>query len=319
MSQGLTQRFAQLGKVVQVVNYQTGALATGTTILPLDNTIPQITEGDQYMSLVVTPKDPANILKIDVVFHGANSATTTITAALFQDAIANALAASPHAPPSAGWDVGISFTHWMIAGGVSAITFRVRAGGNSAGTTTFNGAAGAGQLGGVMASSITITEYSSQSLLGSICYGKVVQVVNYQTGAVATGATALPNDDTIPQITEGAEFLTCTITPRDVNNILFIQVIAVVATATNTFIGMALFQDATANALAGCQEVPGTAAWPFLLSLNHYMTAGTISPTTFSVRIGGPGGITITLNGQAGARIFGGVMSSSITITELAP
>jgi hypothetical protein len=37
-----------VGKIVQVVNFQTGVFATGTATIPLDNTIPQITEGTEY-------------------------------------------------------------------------------------------------------------------------------------------------------------------------------------------------------------------------------------------------------------------------------
>ena len=37
------------GKLLQQVNFQSGAVATGTTIFPEDDTIPQNTEGDQYM------------------------------------------------------------------------------------------------------------------------------------------------------------------------------------------------------------------------------------------------------------------------------
>ena len=40
----------------------------------------------------------------------------------------------------------------------ATITFKVRAGANAAGTTTFNGTGGARRMGGVAASSITITE-----------------------------------------------------------------------------------------------------------------------------------------------------------------
>ena len=39
------------GSVVQTVSYQTGAVATGTTIIPIDDTIPQISEGNEYMTL----------------------------------------------------------------------------------------------------------------------------------------------------------------------------------------------------------------------------------------------------------------------------
>jgi hypothetical protein len=46
----------------------------------------------------------------------------------------------------------------MDAGTTSETTFKVRAGGEEAGTTTFNGVGGARKYGGVLASSITITE-----------------------------------------------------------------------------------------------------------------------------------------------------------------
>ena len=52
----------------------------------------------------------------------------------------------------------IVFSHFMTAGTTSETTFKVRAGFNASGTTTFNGSGGARRLGGVFASSITITE-----------------------------------------------------------------------------------------------------------------------------------------------------------------
>lgn len=149
------------GFVVQVVNTQTGAVATGTTIIPWDDTIPQNTEGDQYMTLAITPKSTTNKLKIDVVWHGSSSATNQIQVALFQDTTANALAAisSYQTTPTGG--VALQFTHYMTAGTTSSTTFKVRAGGGVAGTTSFNGQSAVRRLGGVMASSITITEITA--------------------------------------------------------------------------------------------------------------------------------------------------------------
>lgn len=147
------------GATVKVVNTQTGAVATGTTTIPMDDTIPQITEGTEFMTLAITPTSTTNKLKIDVVFNGA-TATASIwnIVALFQDATANALAAVPrYVTTASGW-TPITLTHYMTAGTVSSTTFRVRCGGSSASTVTFNGVAAARLLGGVMASSITITE-----------------------------------------------------------------------------------------------------------------------------------------------------------------
>lgn len=147
-----------VARVRQVVNTQTGAVATGSTTIPFDDTIPQNTEGDEYMTLAVTPGNVNNKLRIDVVFTCAVSALASVAVALFQDSNANAIAVStPARVEAAGVMVTAAFTHYMTAGTVSATTFKVRAG-PSAGTLTFNGSGGARRFGGVMASSITITE-----------------------------------------------------------------------------------------------------------------------------------------------------------------
>ncbi len=155
------------GSLLQTVFLQDGAVATGTTVIPRDDTIPQNTEGDQYMSLAITPANVSNRLKIEVIIYLANSVaeSTDIIAALFKDSVANALAAgimgiTDTSSAAERLENGfIVFTHWMTAGTTSAITFKVRAGSSSAGTTTFNGDASIRLFGGVMSSSITITEY----------------------------------------------------------------------------------------------------------------------------------------------------------------
>lgn len=149
------------GDTVQVVNVETGAVATGTTATPYDDTIPQSNEGDEYITLAITPTSATNKLKIDVVVNCSYSnANETITVALFQDAIVNALAAfCASSAASATLPISIKFTHHMVAGTTSEITLKIRIGGVSGGATlTFNGTAGARKMGGVMASSITITE-----------------------------------------------------------------------------------------------------------------------------------------------------------------
>jgi hypothetical protein len=148
--------------VLQVANFQTGALATGSTQIPTDNTIPQNTEGNEYMSLAFTPTSATSKLRIEVVVMASSSANSQwITAALFQDSTANALASAPTFQAAATAMNCISFSYWMTAGTTSATTFKVRAGGSLAGTTSFNGSAAGGVQGGVMASSITITEIAA--------------------------------------------------------------------------------------------------------------------------------------------------------------
>jgi len=136
----------------------------------------------------------------------------------------------------------------------------------------------------------------------------VVQLVNTQTGAVATGTTAFPVDDTIPQNTEGDEYMTLAITPTNTNNFLIIDAVVHIATnvGSNQIMSVGLFQDTTANALAVGHQAESNATINVLQSIvfRHKMTAGTTSSTTF--------------NGAGSSRRFGGVLASSITITELA-
>lgn len=142
----------------QVVSTETGAVATGTTVMPWDNTIPQNTEGDEYMTRAITPVSASSTLIIDVVYNYAHTVSDIGCAALFQDSTADALAAAASFPPSSGLPSQIVFRHVMTSGTTSSTTFKVRGGANSAATTTFNGAAGGRKFGGVSASSITIRE-----------------------------------------------------------------------------------------------------------------------------------------------------------------
>jgi hypothetical protein len=149
-------------------------------------------------------------------------------------------------------------------------------------------------------------------------YQSNIQVVNTTTGAVATGTTVMPNDDTIPQNTEGVEFMTLAITPTSATNKLKIDVVFCWSTTTDATCGVALFQDSTANALAAVQDFPHTAyAVVKPTVFTYYMTAGTTSSTTFKIRAGQDIAHTLTFNGVGGARRLGGVMASSITITEI--
>ena len=156
---GIDNIQAATGAVLQVVNTQTGAYAAGTTAMNQDSSVPLNTEGNEYMSLAITPNNSSNTLVIDVViFLSHGNATRHIMSALFKDSGTNAIAAGTHFEGNANRMVGIQYRHTMVAGTTNATTFKVRAGGHSVGTTHFNGESGAVRLGGVSSSSITIME-----------------------------------------------------------------------------------------------------------------------------------------------------------------
>jgi hypothetical protein len=147
-------------KVVQVVNTIVTGAANGTTQMPYDNTIPQNSEGTEFMTLAVTPTNSSNKLKIDVVLVLVNSAVVFQCAALFQDSTANALAAAADFIASATGGCIMAFSYYMTAGTTSSTTFKVRSGGNAPGTTYLNShpSFSTGVFNATCASSITITE-----------------------------------------------------------------------------------------------------------------------------------------------------------------
>jgi hypothetical protein len=164
----------------------------------------------------------------------------------------------------------------------------------------------------------TLNVDTLQDKAGAFEHARLVQVVSTETGAVATGTTVLPLDDTIPQNDEGNEVMTLAITPTNASNKLLIEVVTNQAHATGgTEQSAALFQDTTASALAVGFTQAGHANYKQQVIFTHFMVAGATSSTTFKVRIGANDSGTITFNGSGGSRIFGGALASSITISEI--
>ena len=149
--------------------------------------------------------------------------------------------------------------------------------------------------------------------------GHVIQHVYNQTGAVATGTTIFSEDDTIPQITEGHEFLTQAITPKQSTSTISIEVHIFYSQSTGTRSGCGLFKDSNADALAFTSNYIGGATSMGNMQVFYAETSGNTTARTYRVRCGliqSSG--TFTLNGQGGARKFGGAALSTIRIMEIA-
>jgi hypothetical protein len=146
---------------------------------------------------------------------------------------------------------------------------------------------------------------------------RVLQVVNSQSNAQTTSVSAIPWDNTVPQSSEGTEFLSISITPANVNNKLRIDVTVYGSTSSGNMTA-ALFQDSGASAIAAVgRNAINTAGGLFPLCLTYYMTAGTISSTTFRVRAGVASGTFYFNHEVSFATLFGGALYSSITVTEI--
>jgi len=147
--------------------------------------------------------------------------------------------------------------------------------------------------------------------------GELVQQVYAEQASVINCNASIPYDDTIPQSGEGTEVMTATITPTNASNYLHITFNFWGTASAGVSIRVALFQDATANALTGVVD-DAPANKHACTSLIYRMVAGTTSATTFKIRAG-PGSGSFYVNGTlAGARIFGGVSVATLTINEIA-
>lgn len=148
-----------LSRVVQEVAASTASRVTCSTLIPLDDTIPQSGEGNEVITVAITPTNSANTLEIEaVVFGYATPASSIPIGALFKDSDANAIAAATLAGVSGdvSYFSGTLF-HRQTAGSTSAQTFKLRVGGSS-GTVYVNGNNTARLFGGVGFTYISVRE-----------------------------------------------------------------------------------------------------------------------------------------------------------------
>ena len=152
---------AASSKFVKSAHTKFSAHDEGQTTTPLDNTIPQSNEGNQFMTQAFTPDDGANELVIEGIAHVAHSAGSGhFILALFKDSDTDAIAVFPQNGNSNGIMHGIPFRHKMTAGTTSAITFKVRVGHTAVGNTYFNSEGGSSRFGGTtLGSHIRVEEY----------------------------------------------------------------------------------------------------------------------------------------------------------------
>ena len=164
------------GTVEQFIYSNTSAAIECATVIPCDDTIPQNIEGDEVLTATITPKNANNYLVIDFVGVGSCNLQSPCSVALFQDAIAGAIAATAWGncdgkEYSQNYNIPISLKFVMPAGTTSPTTFKIRVGcsistgaGSGAYINSFyDSGAQLRVFGGVAATTLTITEYRNTS------------------------------------------------------------------------------------------------------------------------------------------------------------
>lgn len=136
------------------------SVATGTTQIPFDDTIPTSSEGTQFMTLTTERGWAKCGYLITVVAVISPAADATVTMALFQDTDVSAISATAQ-KILAGNVASLQLQHKVVTAPIGTTTYKVRIGGDAATTYTFNGVGGTRKFGGVCSSSISIQQISS--------------------------------------------------------------------------------------------------------------------------------------------------------------
>jgi hypothetical protein len=148
--------------------------------------------------------------------------------------------------------------------------------------------------------------------------GQVIQssYTEYTTNADLT--TLIPTDDTIPQITEGTEVLTASITPKYATSKIRIYFTGEGSTGVaGDWINCALFRDAVTSAICTTTSYNTTIGGGVPIHLKFEESASSVTARTYRIRVGA-GAQTCRLNGSASSRFFGGTSRATLVVEEVA-
>jgi hypothetical protein len=144
--------------------------------------------------------------------------------------------------------------------------------------------------------------------------GQELQSLLTATGANASGSALIPLDDTIPQISEGTQFMSCAITPQNAISMLEVSCRAVITMAdTNRTVTGALFLLGQNNAIAVSWGAFGSIG----LAVRQFNNS--LAARTYTFRAGKDltGAGSMGFNGNPGLPFWGGTANSFIRVREL--
>ncbi|MBL8712262.1 MAG: hypothetical protein JNM12_05135 [Alphaproteobacteria bacterium] len=151
---------------------------------------------------------------------------------------------------------------------------------------------------------------------GDMPAGAVIQSVSATYASNADLSTTIPNDDTIPQNTEGTEVVTVSITPTSASSTIEIEFRGMGAASGSANLVAALFKDSGANALAASTGIAGSVNLPGPIGIIYQESAGSTSARTYKIRVGANTG-TCRLNGTTTGRLYGGTSAATLVVREI--
>lgn len=149
--------------------------------------------------------------------------------------------------------------------------------------------------------------------------GAILQTATASIATWGSTTSVIPFDNTVPQNTEGTQFLTVSITPKSASSTLRLRASGMVASSGSSLaVAVAAFRDSTASAIAASAvNTSATAGTSHLVTLTASVSASSTSSTTFALRYGLNSAGTAYINGGTSANYFGGVESWRIVVEEI--
>lgn len=130
-----------------------------TSPIPLDDTIPQNTEGTQILSASITPKATTSRIRISFQCQFMCGSTgINAVAAVFNNSTANALRSNFATNSALGFAETLSLVYEYSPGSTSAQTYNIRVGPQVATAIRLNGTGSSRMLGGSMAATLILEE-----------------------------------------------------------------------------------------------------------------------------------------------------------------
>jgi hypothetical protein len=145
----------QAGTVVQTLYGEYTANANITSIIPVDDTIPQNTEGTEILAVSITPRFATSTILCRFQGQGQMSVVGSGSAALFRGATIGAIAANRVNFEQPSW-LGLEYMDSPAT--TSSTTYRIRVGPSAAGTLRLNGSQAARAFGGVARATLLLSE-----------------------------------------------------------------------------------------------------------------------------------------------------------------
>ena len=150
------------GGVIQTSYGEYTANTNLMATIPVDDTIPQNTEGTEILAVAITPKfSSSRILARFQAQYSNTPAPSTALVALFRDANANALASQISTMGTASFQLNLALEYMDSPSTTSAITYRIRIGPGAGAIMRLNGNPGQRYMGGSSRATLTLQEIKS--------------------------------------------------------------------------------------------------------------------------------------------------------------